>query len=349
MRKTSLKTLTLLCCALLGGLGVLSAGAAVQLNTDHPDRYVVQKGDTLWDIAGRFLRSPWRWPDIWHVNPQVANPHLIYPGDELELVYIDGQPRLQLRRGGERVVKLSPRVRSRPWDDAIPTIPVSAIAPFLSRPYALDEELGDEAPYIVAFADEHIIGGSDQTAYVRNLAAELEARYHIVRPGDAYRDAETDEILAYEALYIGNGILKRTGDPASVLLTAADLETKTGDRLLPVTQDQPMFHFQPHAPAEAVNGAIIAVMNGVSQIGQYNIVVLDRGRADGLVPGTVLRVLQRGKRVPDSFTRNAWDKVTLPDEEAGLLMVFRSFERISFGLVMHATRAMHVRDKVTNP
>ena len=316
------------------------------LRADHPDQYTVVKGDTLWDISGRFLRSPWRWPDIWYVNPQIANPHLIYPGDVLELVYIDGKPQLRMRRGP---LKLSPTVRSTPWDGAIPTIPVDAIGPFLTRPYVLDKDQLDGAPYIVDFADEHILGGAGQKAYVRRIDQTEPLKYEIVRPGGPYKDADTGEILGYEALYIGTSELQRTGDPATVFINSTDLESVIGDRLIPAGEDKATANFTPHAPAQQVEGSIIAVMNGVSQIGQYNVVVLDRGARDGLAPGTVLRVDQRGELIRDVVTPDSRDKVQLPDEEAGLLMVFRTFERVSFGLVMHASRVMHVNDRVRNP
>ena len=316
------------------------------LRADHPDQYTVVKGDTLWDISGRFLRSPWRWPDIWYVNPQIANPHLIYPGDVLELVYIDGKPQLRMRRGP---LKLSPTVRSTPWDGAIPTIPVDAIGPFLTRPYVLDKDQLDGAPYIVDFADEHILGGAGQKAYVRRIDQTEPLKYEIVRPGGPYKDADTGEILGYEALYIGTSELQRTGDPATVFINSTDLESVIGDRLIPAGEEKATANFTPHAPAQPVEGSIIAVMNGVSQIGQYNVVVLDRGARDGLAPGTVLRVDQRGELIRDVVTPDSRDKVQLPDEEAGLLMVFRTFERVSFGLVMHASRVMHVNDRVRNP
>ena len=316
------------------------------LRADHPDQYTVVKGDTLWDISGRFLRSPWRWPDIWHVNPQIANPHLIYPGDVLELVYIDGQPQLRLRRGD---LKLSPTVRATPWDGAIPTIPVDAIGPFLTRPYVLDEGELDNAPYIVDFADEHILGGAGQKAYVRSIEQADALKYEIVRPGGPYKDAETGEILGYEATYIGTTELQRTGDPATLFINSTELEAVIGDRVIPAGEERATANFTPHAPPNPIEGAIISVLKGVSQIGQYNVVVLDRGARDGLAPGTVLRVDQRGEVIRDVVTPDSRDTVRLPDEEAGLLMVFRTFEKVSFGLILHATRVMHVNDRVRNP
>jgi hypothetical protein len=350
MFKACKSLILLMSCALLVPLAL----ADDLLRADHPDRYTVVKGDTLWDISGRFLRSPWRWPEIWHVNPQIANPHLIYPGDQLELVYIDGKPQLRLSRGP---LKLSPTVRSSPWDGAIPTIPVDAIGPFLTRPYVFDQGQLDSAPYIVDFSDEHILGGAGWKAYVRAITSSDILKYEIVRPGDAYRDADTDEILGYEATYIGTTELQRTGDPATVFINSTELESVIGDRLIPAGEDKATAHFTPHAPEGQIEGSIISVLNGVSQIGQFNVVVLDRGAADGLDPGSVLRVDQRGETIRDLVSRrrdivtfsHRRDFVTLPDEEAGLLMVFRTFERVSFGLIMHAIRPIHVNDRVRNP
>lgn len=332
----------LLACVLLGPM----TQAEPLLRAQHPDTYTVVRGDTLWDISARFLRSPWRWPEIWHVNQQVANPHLIYPGDVLELVYIDGRPQLRLKRGP---LKLSPTVRSTPWDGAIPTIPIDAIGPFLTRPYVLDAEEADNAPYIVDFANEHILGGAGQTAYVRRIDSADRLKYEIIRPGGPYRDFDTDEVLGYEAQYIGTTELQRTGDPATLFINSTELEAIIGDRVIPAGEEKATANFLPRAPAGDVEGSIISILNGVSQIGQYNVVVIDRGAADGLEPGTVLRVDQRGEEIRDVVSRRYSPTVVLPDEEAGLLMVFRTFERVSFGLIMHATRAMHLGDRVRNP
>ena len=342
MYKACKSLILLLSCALSMPLAL----AEELLRGDHPDHYTVVKGDTLWDISGRFLYQPWRWPEIWHVNPQIANPHLIYPGDQLDLVYIDGKPQLRLRRG---TLKLSPSVRSTPWDGAIPTVPLDAIGPFLTRPYVLEPGQLDDAPYIVDFDDDHILGGPGQKAYVRSIEQAEPLKYEIVRPGGPYKDAETGEILGYEAQYVASSQLQRTGDPATVFINTSKVEAIIGDRLMPAGEDRATASFTPHAPAMPTEGSIISVFNGVSQIGQYNIVVIDRGARDGLEPGTVLRVDQLGETVRDVVTPDSRDTVKLPDEQAGLLMVFRTFDKLSFGIVMHATRVMHVNDKVRNP
>ena len=335
--------LLLSCLAGLILSGVVAA-ETVALKNGHPAEYTVVKGDTLWDISAMFLRDPWRWPDIWHANQQIANPHLIYPGDVLSLVYINGQPRLMLNRG---TVKLSPQIRSTPIDDAIPVVPIDAIQGFLSRPYVLETGQLENAPYIVAFADEHIMGGSGQRFYGRNLDSSIN-KYEVVRQGGDYIDSETGELLGHEAVYIGSSVVQKQGDPSTLLLTETQQESLAGDRLLPAEEDVSLMNFHPKTPATRVDGAIISVLNGVTQIGQYNVVVIDRGEQNGLEVGDVLHIKSRGETIKDDFSSTRNDMVKLPDEDAGLLMVFRTFDRVSFGIVMHATRAMHVLDKVSS-
>jgi hypothetical protein len=336
---------------LLGLIFSCSALAAeadpVALNPAHPDRYTVVKEDTLWDIAGKFLQSPWRWPDVWHVNPQIANPHLIYPGDIIELVYIDGKPHLRMSRS--KTVKLSPKVLTSALPPPIPTIPIDAIYPFLTQHNVIGEGELDDAPYVVDFATDHLVGSKGITIYVRAIETEEHSNFDIVRPGDPYKDAESGEILGYEALHIGGAELKRTGDPATLIPNRSEQEILVGDRLVASTHINPMTEFHPKAPDTQINGSIISVLNGVTQIGQHNVVVLDRGSEDGLQPGDVLAVDNKGEVVPDHVTSAPRDTVTLPDEEAGILMVFRTFPRVSFGLILKASRSLHVLDRVRNP
>jgi hypothetical protein len=318
--------------------------AAPALNPDHPDHYVVQSGDTLWDISSSFLLEPWRWPEIWQVNPQIANPHLIYPGDELSLVYLDGRPLLQLRRGKGR---LSPQVRRSPLDGAIPAIPIDAIKQFLSRQYVADAGELDSAPYLVGFVDEHIVGGSGDSIYVRGIPADdSHTSYQIVRPGKPYKDPDTNEILGYKAVYIGRAEVERGGDPAKLAVKQSQLETAIGDRLLPDTDEIPLTAFHPKAPDQLVEGKIIDVLGGVTEIGQYQTVVLNRGTDDGLEQGDVLQVLQGGYRERDRVSGGSYRR---PLEEAGILMVYWTYPRISFGLVMYANKALHVLDTVRSP
>ncbi len=331
---------------ILGLLLTCSATAAgpVALNPAHPERYTVVKGDTLWDISALFLRDPWLWPDVWYVNPQIENPHLIYPGDEIILTYRDGRPILTLSRKN----KLSPSVRATPIDEAIPTIPVDAIAQFLTRPFVMEENELEQAPYIVHFLDDHIIGGAGISFYARSIESNEPPRYTIVRPGKPYKDPDTGEILGYEAAFIGDADLQRAGDPAKLLIAASEMEAIIGDRLIKAEDDEPLANFQPRAPERDIKGRIISVLNGVSQIGQYNVVVLNKGARDGLEPGHVLQILQGGDEVRD-IIKGHGETVTLPLEEAGILMVFRTFDKVSFALVMRATKPLHVLDWVRPP
>lgn len=334
--------------ALLISPGLLADTIALQ--PDHPDRYVVKKGDTLWDISTTFLQDPWRWPEIWHVNPQIENPHLIYPGDIIALVFgADGTPQLQLLRG-RQTVKLSPQVRGTPLREAIEPIPMDAIAQFLndSRAVLTPDEL-DRAPYIVESMDSHLIAGTGDRIYVRSIPDRSSTRFNVYRPGRAYKRPGSETVLSYEALYVGDATLERTGDPATLELTRTVRETLIGDRLLPVAEETIQQNFFPHPPASDVEGAILAVIDGVSQIGQYQVVVIDLGAENGMEQGTVLAVYQRGSSIRDVVAKESDQRVTLPDERSGLIMVFRAFERVSYALVMNATRAMHIDDAVRNP
>ena len=332
------------------------AFAAPTLNPNHPDRYTVVKGDTLWDIAGRFLKSPWRWPDVWHVNPQVKNPHLIYPGDELVLTYdANGNPVISIGKRARPNVKLSPGIRKTRLDRAIPTIPLDAIQQFLSKPLAVGEQELANAPYVVQPADDHVVAGAGDKLYVRNLKEEGKAKYSVFRPGIKYikhHPKETDEepeVLGYEAIYVGETTVARFGDIATLLLTSTEREAHKGDRLLPLGEDDINENFMPHAPRTNVDASIISVVDGVAQIGQNQLVVIDAGSREKIDVGTVLGVYTRGKVVRDTVSPERGDTVRLPDERAGTLMVFRVFEKVSFALVMDATSPLHVYDAVRNP
>ncbi len=320
----------------------------IALKDGHPDRYVVVKGDTLWDISGKFLDSPWLWPEIWYVNPQIENPHLIYPGDVISLVYVDGKPQLRLQRG-KGTFKLSPKIRAERLDKAIPTIPTDSIQQFLTQPLVVDKDTLKNAAYVVSSADEHLIVGAGDRIYVRGIQADQGNRYNVFRPGDAYIDPDSGEILGYEALYLGDGRVQRFGDPATLKLDRTTREINIGDRVMPMTQEDVYAYFTPHANNNNVVGTIIAVVDGVSQIGQYQVVVINRGKRENVDVGTVFAVEQRGATIPDQVSRSSKDVVKLPDERAGLLMVFRTFDKVSFGLIMKATSSLHVGDHLRTP
>lgn len=329
-------------------LSVVAIADELALNPSHPDRYVVIRGDTLWDISGRFLQDPWRWPDIWEANQEIENPHLIYPGDLLELAYVDGKPRLRLRRGNNDL-KLSPSIRSTPIADAIPIIPIDAIKQFLTKPRVVGVNELEVAPYVVSLADEHIIGGAGNRIYVRSIGADNQDGFTVFRPGGAYKDGETGEVLGYEAFYLADTALERVGDPATLLLTKTSREVVIGDRLLPISEEVIEQGFMPHSASTSIEGHIISVFGGVSQIGQYQVVVLDRGAVDGVDVGLVFDVFQQGSLIRDVVSGVAGDMVQLPNEKAGTMMVFRTFDRVSFALVLKAIRVMHVQDIIKSP
>lgn len=323
---------------------VTKVNEPVPLAAGHPDEYVVQVGDTLWDIAGKFLRDPWYWPEIWYVNPDIANPHLIYPGDVLGLVYIDGQPRITNVRAS--TYRMSPQARVTPIDQAIDTIPYDQIAAFLSQGFVLAKSELDSLPYMVATRGDHLIAAAGNEIYVRGAdSAQPGSLFSVVHVGDKLVDPDDGAVVGYQGIFVGEGTLRRAGDPATVWLTDTTQEAKQGDRLVGQAVDIPL-NFFPKAPSTQIDARIMSVIGGVTQIGQYQVVVLNRGTAQGLAVGDVLTVFQAGQEIDD---RVSGGKVRLPEEEAGTIMVFKTYDRISYALVMEATQAIHILDAARNP
>ncbi len=321
------------------------------LKTGHPDEYTVKKGDTLWDISGTFLKLPWKWPEIWHANPQIDNPHLIYPGDLIRLVYIDGQPRLTsertLKLAPSGLDKLSPQVRVVANESAIPAIPLDRIDSFLSRSRVLeDEKVLARAPYILAGPQQRIVAGAGDEAYARGNFGDL-TNFGVYRKGQVFFDPKTKEVLGLHALGIGSISLKSLkGDIATVNVVRANEEIRIGDSLLPSEDRSTSSIFYPSGPDTDIQGTIIAVEGGVTQVGKYNVVMINRGDREGIKVGNVLAIYKKGEIVVDRVTGG---KVSLPDERAGLLMVFRTFKKMSFALVLEADRPLLVGDSLQNP
>ncbi|MGM0593164.1 MAG: LysM peptidoglycan-binding domain-containing protein [Pseudomonadota bacterium] len=331
----------------------------VELKPDYPQSYTVVKGDTLWDISSKFLHDPWMWPQLWQVNPQIENPHLIYPGDVLTLYFIDGKPVLRVERPGAPdapaethgktypTVKLQPKVRVRSLEDAVPTISLDDIGTFLTRPRVLSEGELEMQPYVVAHTENRLASGAGYNLYARGIKEdEVYPEYVLVRAGDEYVDPDTGEVLGYEAFYLGEARTQVFGDPTKLYVTEANREILRGDRLMPKGDDRLHFSYMPRPPENEVRGKIISVLDGVAQIGQFQVVVLNLGRQEDMAPGHVLSVLQSGTTVSDTI---ADEEVRLPDEKAGSVMVFRVFERVSYALVMRATKAIHLHDAVVTP
>jgi LysM domain len=328
----------------------------VAVNPNAPDSYVVKRGDTLWGIAKVFLRDPWFWPEIWQVNPQVQNPHLIYPGDTLRLVYIDGRPTIQLQRGDS--ARVVPRIRSQAFEGAVTTIPYETVAAFMSKPTVLAKEQIKDAPYVLSTRNSHLVMADGDTVYARGFSAPaaLGTHYNVVRVGEALRDPDDDKIVGYDGIFTGAGHVTRSGDPATIIMTESARETEVGDKLFAGGVDVPL-DFIPSAPKTKTDGRIMAVSNGVSVIGQYEVVVINRGAADGLAPGNVLAVFQAGEVIHDTANKGFLNggsrllspKVQLPDERTGTFMVFKTFDHMSYGLIMEATNVIRVADRVENP
>ena len=353
-RNNGRSTLALLVCLALASVaGGLAAqqGGGIPLNPSHPDSYVVKRGDTLWDISGLFLQAPWYWPEIWYVNPQVENPHLIYPGDVLTLVYVNGQPQIRSSRGGmaSSTDRLSPRIREEQLSAAVDTIPYDAIAPFLSRGMVLEKDQIKGLPHIVALRDNLLVGATGNDAYVRGNVAGQDTAYNVVHIGDKLVDPDDGDVLGYEGIYVADGRIRRAGDPATLQLNNSQREAMEGDRLLAQAEPVPL-QFEPRAPDRPIEGRIVHVVDGVTQIGQYQVIVINRGARDGLAPGHVLSVWQAGDRVRDRVDSGLFGrKVQLPDERAGTLMIFKAYDRISYALIMQAEGPIHTLDKVRNP
>jgi LysM repeat protein len=345
-----------------------ATGTTVQMAANAPERYVVVKGDTLWAISAKFLSDPWRWPDLWKVNPQITNPHLIYPGDEIALSYVEGQPQLTVRRGGETVatsgptgaptgerqvpantVRLQPKIRTTPLDEAVTFLPLDAIRPFLSQSGIIDPDVAEKGPYIFATVDGRVMAGASDRVYVRQLPDDVTAHFTIVRMGQEYEDPDTGDTIGYQATYIGEGQIEKFGDPGVLLITSSKLESLHGDKLVTDNLSLPTESFQPRQPKVKIDGKIIDVVGGVSQIGQYQVVVMNKGTKDGLQPSDVLLVMQTKGTIRDRDGGFFTEKVELPDARAGEVLVFRCYERISFGLLMRAEKEIAVGDKVISP
>ncbi len=356
---------------------VCAAGAA-QLRSNHPDSYTVRRGDTLWGISAKFLAKPWLWPEIWQANPQVRNPHLIYPGDVLNLSFINGPS-----------LKLEPAVHRE--GEAVPAIPLDALKTFLKDLRVMDSSAVSKAPYVVGVEENQLRVTAGQNIYVRGLDSQPGQRWAIVRPEHLFRGYDNgeggnavfgDELFANAAMVkspweedfnngsgqyrrgrdmgvevkvIGSAETLRTGDPSTLLVTDATQEIRSGDRLLPVNDNPYDPYFYPHAPQSLPkDGRVIAFTDAMDAVGPHQVVALSVGKADGVDNGTTFAIWQPGDTIHDDVASNSWDRavgqrVTLPEEYIGHVMVFRTFDHVSYGLVMDGLRPVKKGDVLRLP
>jgi len=349
---------------LLAGAG--AAGSDIQVADRAPDRYTVQKGDTLWGIAQRFLKDPWRWPDVWRMNrDQIRNPHLIYPGDVIALDRAagpDGTPRLRLERS---TVRLSPSVRVSPLEnEAVPTIPPGDIEPYLSKPLITGPEGLVNAAEIVAGRDLRVVRGQNDLVYVTGIDPAAGDLWYIYRPARTFV-SHAKELLGQEQRFIGVGRVERFADVSTVRITSAKEEVQVGDRLVPAPREQ-IVNYVPHAPGQPVDGQIIAAQaDSIEEFGRGEIVTIDKGLRDGLDVGAVLAIYHVVPPIPDPRPSKEPDRIAafleqtkfyqpdryvhVPDERTGLMFVFRVFDRVSYAIVLNTTAAVMVGDWVRQP
>jgi hypothetical protein len=370
----------------------------VRLKTDHPERYVVQKGDTLWDISKRFLADPWRWASVWKINEQIKNPHLIYPGDVIVLTWVDGKPQLSVQReeklpvpapveqpapaapvaapaaaeqptvrepvlaetpraieepagttpSGMKIIKLRPRAYVSPIKDAIPTISPDVIVPFLNEPRIVLPGEMERAGYVMHGYDERVALGNGSQFYARGLKKKKDQAefYQLFRQGKELKNPETGETLAFEAIYLGDARMVEPGDPARMEIVRIKQEIIATDRLFEAPERAALPYYFPRAPEKQVKGRILSVFNGVTEIGPKMVVTINLGAKQGMEEGHVLRVMRYVGTRKDPVTRL---QHKIPDEELGLLMVFRVFDKISYAIVMDAGRPIKVLDSVRTP
>lgn len=341
------------------------------VDRDAPDVYTVIKGDTLWDISDRFLKQPWLWPTVWDYNPQIANPHLIYPGDKIALEYVNGKPTLVIARNGVvlpldgangssaagrtsvanatslNTERLSPRIRSESLDDAIPMIPGNSIQQFLVHPQVVSSEVIDSAPYIVGNYDNRLISAIGHQIYARGKITREQTRYGVYRKNKPLRDPLSGELLGYEVQHVADAKLLNTGDPATLVITSNKLETIAGDLLLPSNNDGITHTYVPRMPEIRGEGRIISLVNAISQTGRDQVVVLNLGKRSGIKIGDVLAIEARGGSMIDTRGRSSFERVRMPNTRTGVLMVFQTFDKVSYALVMESTRPVKKHDVIT--
>jgi len=339
-----LKRLTLLGSALCFWVSLFAHAEPIKLADDAPSEYVVVKGDTLWDIAARFLKSPWLWPKVWDVNTQIYNPHLIYPGDLIYLYFEGDQPKLGRK---PRTVVLTPSVKVVSRTAAIPTIPLRDIKAFLNDSDVVSADLYDAAPYILGGKNQRILAATGDRVYARGEPLSDRSQQTVYRPLKPYVDPNTQELLGYELHRVANA---RVYDAKEGLMTL-DIglnveEIRVKDLVIPGSETPLETRFMRQSGIELDNAEIIAVLNGVSNIGQFDSVTVNSGVREGLAPGDVYAIYRRGETIRDPKTG---EMLRLPSERSGELMIYKVFDKVSYALVMRARDTIKVGDELRVP
>jgi LysM repeat protein len=321
-----------------------------------PLTYTVKPGDTLWGISSMYLRDPWLWPEIWHVNSAVQNPHRIYPGDVLTLAY-GANGAAEVTVTPSNTLRVQPLVRSTPLEGPIATIPYDAIKAFLGKPSIVSKEDLKTAPRIAGLRDRHLIAGAGHEFYVKGMQNDAPGRYSVVRVGDELKDPETGKVLGYMGTFAGAARIDQIDELSKAQLIDSARETVSGDLLFAEDVQTVGADLLPRPSPAGVDGQIIAVVDGVALIGSYQVVAINRGAKHGLEAGHVLAVDAQGEVVADGSCKAAQKRwsycgnktITLPSERAGTLLVFKTYDQLSYGLIVDATVPLRVTDRVRTP
>lgn len=328
--------------------------APLELAANAPERHIVVPGDTLWDISAKFLKQPYRWPELWRLNADdIKNPHRIYPGQVLVLEKdADGRPRLRVAgaggsdSGAGREIKVEPKIYVEPQKKEISTIPYSLIQPYLARPLVMDVPALNRLPRIVSAENDRVLIGSGDKVFAtginnRNLV------WHIYRPGDALKEPGSREVLGHEAIYVGSARLIAEGEPATLQITRSTLEILRGDRLIAETEPA-VLSYAPRAGIAGISGRILTVYGAVGSGGKYSVVSFSRGTRDGIEIGQVFELARAGLKVDERFNGTKRTHIT-PDQRTGMVFVFQAFDRVSYALVMNSDDPIVVGDIVRSP
>lgn len=350
-RRTAARSMKLPLQALFAIVLTFSVGVSSQaqsnslLNDSYPDRYTVVKGDTLWGISAKFLRDPWRWPEVWQGNPQVDNPDLIFPGDVLVLTFINGQPVLKALR--RETVKLSPSARGTQYGEAIPLIDPAAIAPYLNSPLVTDQNELKTAPYVVEGFNNRLVLGNGDQFYARQIEDQTVEKFRIFKPGRHFVDPNTGESLGWEARHLGNARMLKAGDPSRLEITKSHEDINIRDRLRPILIDEALPFFAPTAPLDDdIRGLILDAPNKATELGALSIVAINLGDREQLKTGDVLRIKSQKIAKKDPYTG---EKYFIPEEEIGLALVFRTFEKVSYAIITDSNRQVTPGDVLVSP